>query len=113
MRASMAYFAGAGTVLAAIVGGVGGGLLIADMLSPKSPKQGTETTRLERHLAPAPIAAAATPSGPVPYIAVPQPSAPGTTVAAAPEQPQPQTQTASSAFNHRSSGDGSGALSKS
>jgi hypothetical protein len=94
MRASMAYFAGAGTVIVAIVAGVGGGLLMADIMSPKSPKQGTETTRLERHLAPAPIAAAATPSQPVPYLAAPQPSAPSTTVAAAPAQPQTQTETA-------------------
>ena len=46
MRASTAYFAGAGTVIAAIVAGVGGGLVIADMISPKSPKQGTELSRL-------------------------------------------------------------------
>src|SRR3979409_2737950 len=52
MRASMAYFAGAGTVIAAIVGGVGGGLLISDMISPKSPKQAAELTRLERRRAP-------------------------------------------------------------
>jgi hypothetical protein len=95
MRTSMAYFAGAGTVLAAIVGGVGGGLLIADIVSPKSPKQ--ELSRLERHVAQQPIPAATTPSEPVPYLSAPQPSAPGTTVAAAPEQPQPQTQTASTA----------------
>ena len=40
MRASTAYFAGAGTVIAAIVGGIGGGLLFADMVSPKTPKAG-------------------------------------------------------------------------
>src|ERR1700694_1458881 len=91
MRASMAYFAGAGTVIVAIVAGIGGGLLMADIMSPKSPKQGTETTRLERHLAPAPIPAAATPPGPVPYIAQLPP--PSTTVAAAPAQPQTQTET--------------------
>src|SRR5439155_23238486 len=56
MRVSTAYFAGAGTVVAAIVGGVGGGLLIADMISPKLPK-GTETTRLERRMSPEPIRA--------------------------------------------------------
>ena len=95
MRTSMAYFAGAGTVLAAIVGGVGGGLLIADIVSPKTPKQ--ELSRLERHVAQQPIPAAATPSEPVPYLSAPQPSAPGTTVAAAPEQPRPPTQTASTA----------------
>jgi hypothetical protein len=93
MRASMAYFAGAGTVLAAIVGGVGGGLLIADIVSPKSPKQ--ELSRLERHMSQQPIPAAATPSEPVPYLSAPQPSAPGTTAAAA--QEQPQTQAASAA----------------
>jgi hypothetical protein len=95
MRTSMAYFAGAGTVLAAIVGGVGGGLLIADIVSPKTPKQ--ELSRLERHVAQQPIPAATTPSEPVPYLSAPQPSAPGTTVAAAPEQPRPPTQTASTA----------------
>ena len=72
MRTSMAYFAGAGTVIAAIVGGVGGGLLIADMVSPKSPKQGVEQTRLERRTSPAPIPAASAPSEPVQYLAASQ-----------------------------------------
>lgn len=31
MRASTAYFAGAGTVIVAIAGGLGGGILFADM----------------------------------------------------------------------------------
>jgi hypothetical protein len=97
MRASTAYFAGAGTVIAAIVGGLGGGLLIADIVSPKSPKQGTETTRLERHMASAPIPAAATPSEPVPYLSAPQLPAPGAAIAAAPAQPQAQTEAANSA----------------
>jgi hypothetical protein len=83
MRASMAYFAGAGTVIAAIVGGVGGGLLIADMISPKSPKQ--EQTLLERRTPP-PIQAVAGASEPVPYLAPPQPSAPGAAAATAPIQ---------------------------
>jgi hypothetical protein len=82
MRASMAYFAGAGTVIAAIVGGVGGGLLIADMISPKSPKQ--ELTLLERRTPPAPIQAAVGASEPVAYLAAPQPSAPNPPAAAAP-----------------------------
>jgi hypothetical protein len=92
MRASMAYFAGAGTVIAAIVAGIGGGLLMANIISPKTPKQ--ELTRLERNVSPSPIPAAAAPSGPVPYLAAPQPSAPGTTVAAVPAQPQTQTEAA-------------------
>src|SRR5229473_3442834 len=84
-RSSMAYFAGAGTVIAAIVGGVGGGFLIADMISPKSPKQAAELTRLERRMSPEPIQATVEPA---------QPAAP-TTQAAAQEQTATQ-QTASS-----------------
>jgi hypothetical protein len=93
MRASTAYFAGAGTVVAAIVGGVGGGLLIADMIDPKSPKQGTEMTRLERRMSPEPIQAAPGPSEPVQYLPAPQWSA---AVAAAPAQAQAQTETGNS-----------------
>jgi len=97
MRASMAYFAGAGTVIAAIVGGVGGGLLIADMISPKSPKQAAELTRLERRMSPEPIQAAAGPSEPVPYLVAPQPSAPNPAPAAASAPTQAKTQADNSA----------------
>lgn len=95
MRASMAYFAGAGTVIAAIVGGVGGGLLIADMISPKSPKQ--ELTLLERRTPPAPIQAVAGASEPVAYLAAPQPSVPNPAAAAAPVPTQAKTQADNSA----------------
>jgi hypothetical protein len=95
MRASMAYFAGAGTVIAAIVGGVGGGLLIADMISPKSPKQ--ELTLLERRTPPAPIEAVAGASEPVPYLAAPQPSASGAAAATVPAPTQATTQADNSA----------------
>jgi hypothetical protein len=90
MRASMAYFAGAGTVIAAIVGGVGGGLLIADMVSPKSPKQGVELTRLERRTSPAPISASNAPSEPVQYLSASQlpPSGAAGEPVAAPAQTQ-------------------------
>jgi hypothetical protein len=95
MRTSMAYFAGAGTVVVAIVAGVGGGLIMADIVSPKSPKQGTEQTLLERRMPPKPVEAATAPSVPVPYlVAAPQPAAPATAVAAAPAQPQAPTETA-------------------
>jgi hypothetical protein len=98
MRASTAYFAGAGTVVAAIVAGLGGGLLIANIVSPTTPRQRTETTHLERRMSPEPIQAVAGPSEPVPYLAAPQLSAPGaavtgaapsadTTTAAAPAAP--------------------------
>jgi hypothetical protein len=83
MRASTAYFAGAGTIIAAIVLGAGGALLIANIISPTA-KQGAEMTRLERRMSPEPIAATATPSEPVLYLAAPQPSAPTTVVAAVP-----------------------------
>ena len=72
MRTSTAYFAGAGTVVAAIVAGVSGGLLMGDVISPKSVKQGTELTRLERRMSPEPVAASVAPSEPVPYLATPQ-----------------------------------------
>ncbi len=88
MRASTAYFAGAGTVIAAIVAGVGGGLVIADMISPKSPRQGTEMTRLERRMSAEPIQAAPGPSEPVQYLATSQLSAAVAPVAAAPAQTQ-------------------------
>jgi type IV secretory pathway VirB10-like protein len=88
MPASTAYFAGAGTVIAAIVAGVGGGLVIADMISPKSPKQGTELSRVERRMSSEPIQAASGPSEPVQYVATTQQSAAVTPVAAAPVQAQ-------------------------
>jgi hypothetical protein len=94
MRASTAYFAGAGTVFMAIVAG---GLLIADIISPKSPKQGTEMTRLERRMSPEPIQAAPGPSEPVQYLAAPQLSALGAAVAAAPAQAQTETGNSQSA----------------
>ena len=97
MRASTAYFAGAGTVVMAIVAGVGGGLLIADIIRPKFPKQGTEMTRLERRMSPEPIQAAPGPSEPVQYLAAPQLSALGAAVAAAPAQAQTEAGNSQSA----------------
>jgi hypothetical protein len=49
---STAYFAGAGTVAIAVVLGLGGGLLIAEVMSPKSPAM--ETAKLERRTDPQP-----------------------------------------------------------
>jgi hypothetical protein len=96
MRALTAYFAGAGTVVIAIVAGLGGGLVIADMIHPKSAKQGTEMTRLERHMSPEPVQAKPGPSEPVQYLATPQLSASVAAVAAAPAQAQPQIETGNS-----------------
>lgn len=74
MRASTAFFAGAGTVIAAIVGGIGGGLLFADMISPPSPKQ--EMTRLEQRMSSQPIQVKADPAQPAPNSAVSPSSTP-------------------------------------
>jgi hypothetical protein len=80
----------------AIVAGLGGGLVIADMIHPKSAKQGTEMTRLERHMSSEPVQAKPGPSEPVQYLATPQLSAPVAAVAAAPAQAPPQTETGNS-----------------
>ena len=89
-------------MVAAIVLGLGGGLLMANIISPKSPKQ--ELTRLERQMPPQqPVAATNTaPSQPVPYLVVAQPSAPdpanaapakqSDTAQAEQAQPKPQAQ---------------------
>ncbi len=75
MRTSTAYFAGAGTVVAAIVAGLGGGLLIANIVSPHSSKHDAEMTRLEQRMSTQPISVIAAPSEPVPYLAATQAAA--------------------------------------
>jgi hypothetical protein len=99
MHSSTAYFAGAGTVVVAVVAGLGGGLLFANMITPKTPKM--EQTHLERRMSPEPIQASKGPAEPVPYVAAPQPGTPGVAAAVVPAQVQspqapPQTETASS-----------------
>ena len=105
MRSSMAYFAGAGTVVAAIAAGLGGGFVISSIVSPNQPKQGgTEMTRLERRISPEQIQAMTGSSQPVPYLAQSQvsaavaespPPAPQAQQQAPPPAPQPQQQEAS------------------
>lgn len=103
MRVSTAYFAGAGTVVVAIAAGVGGGLLLGDIMSPQQPKHpSSEVTRLEQRAAPQPIPAMASTSQPVPYMAAPQIANTAGEQAASsqppqqvqPHQPQPQVQEA-------------------
>src|SRR5207237_4177281 len=65
MRTSMAYFAGAGTVVAAVLIGLGGGLMIANIVSPHT----TEMSKLERRMSAAPIPVPNAPSDPAPYLA--------------------------------------------
>jgi hypothetical protein len=112
MRASMAYFAGAGTIVVAIAAGLGGGLTIANVMSPHQEKQ--EQSKLEQRMSakPVPPSAEADQStvqannsqavdqavdksnAPVPYLAATQAATNGpVTVTPAPQtqnQPQPQ-----------------------
>jgi type IV secretory pathway VirB10-like protein len=64
MRASTAFFVGMATVALAIVGGLGGGLLIGDIMSPSPPQRTAAVTQRERPQSP-PLPAA----GALPYTA--------------------------------------------
>jgi hypothetical protein len=90
MRISTAYFAGAGTVIAAIVAGLGGGLLMANIVSPHPSRNGTEMSRLEQRMSARPIPVIAAPSEPVSYLAATQAAATNPIVVAAPVENQPQ-----------------------
>lgn len=48
MRASTAYFVGAGSIVAAIVIGLGGGIVAGNIMHPIAPKQGPDTSKTER-----------------------------------------------------------------
>ncbi len=67
MRAATAYFVGAGTIIAAIAIGLGGGIVAGNIMNPISPKQGPDTSRLEHRAQPE--VATAAPSEHVPYLA--------------------------------------------
>jgi hypothetical protein len=75
MRTSMAYFAGAGTVVAAVVAGLGGGLMVANIISPHTPRHATEMSKLEQRMSAAPIPASNAPSDLAPYLAATQAAA--------------------------------------
>src|SRR5882672_4719792 len=66
MRTTTAYFAGVGTMVAAVAVGLGGGLLISNIVSPHEPK--TEMSKLELRMSSKPIPASNAPSEPVPYV---------------------------------------------
>jgi hypothetical protein len=90
----MAYFAGVGTVIAAVGAGLGGGYLAANISNP--PTQGV--SKLERRMSAEPITVSAAPAEPVRQVAVTNP-----TSAPAQEQaqplPQPQTEAAAPSAN--------------
>lgn len=80
MRISTAYFAGVGTVIAAVGAGLGGGYLAANIASP--PTQAV--SKLERRMSAEPISVSTTPTEPVQRVVA-------TNAASAPAQ-QPQAQ---------------------
>lgn len=87
MRAVTAFFAGVGTVAVAITAGLGGGLLLGDIMSPQQPKhQSSEVTRLEQRMSSQPIPASTEATQPVPYMA---PNQVANTTAEPPQQAQP------------------------
>jgi hypothetical protein len=85
MRISTAYFAGVGTVIAAVSAGLGGGYLAANITSPPTQM----ISKLERRMSAEPITVSTAPAEPVPHAAATNPAA-----APAQEQTQqrPQTQ---------------------
>ena|SRR5437868_3626140 len=93
MRATSAFFAGVGTVAVAIGAGLGGGLLLGDIMSPQQPKYpSSEVTRLEQRGSPQ-IQAANGASQPVPYLSSTQAAATAADPPAQqPQQPQSQLQ---------------------
>ena len=91
MRASMAYFAGAGTVVVAIAVGLGGGFVIADVMNPQARKE-LSKVELQAKTQPSAQPSVAQPS--------PQPSPSPATASNAPQTPVPnvaQVQPAASA----------------
>jgi hypothetical protein len=87
MRTSMAYFAGVGTVIAAVGAGLGGGYLAANIAHP--PTQAV--SKLERRMSAEPIAVSTAPAERVPHAAATAATNP--VPAPAQEQPQQQPQT--------------------
>ncbi|WP_426421137.1 hypothetical protein [Bradyrhizobium genosp. A] len=56
MRASTAYFVGAGSIVAAIAIGLGGGIVAGNIMHPIAPKQGPDTSKMaQRAEAAAPV----------------------------------------------------------
>ncbi|MET3911551.1 type IV secretory pathway VirB10-like protein [Bradyrhizobium sp. S3.3.6] len=49
MRASTAYFVGAGSIVAAIAIGLGGGIVAGDIMQPIAPKQGPDAGKIAQH----------------------------------------------------------------
>lgn len=89
MRTTTAFFAGAGTVVIALAAGLGGGMVIANIVSPHQPKPAVETAKLERRTA-QPIATSNAPAEPVSYLGAIQAAATNPVVVSPAPQAQPQ-----------------------
>jgi hypothetical protein len=90
MRVMTAFFAGVGTVAVAIGAGLGGGLLLGNIMSPQQPKHpSSEVTRLEQRASQQPIQAMNGATQPVPYMTSTQAAA----AVAEPSAQQPPRQT--------------------
>ncbi|MEH2489357.1 hypothetical protein [Bradyrhizobium sp. AZCC 2230] len=68
MRASTAYFVGAGSIVAAIVIGLGGGIVAGNIMHPIAPKQGPDTGKMAQRAEAAAPATTNAPSERVQYI---------------------------------------------
>jgi hypothetical protein len=92
MRTTTAFFAGAGTIAVALAAGLGGGLLISNIVSPHAPKQGAELSKVERRTTD-PIPASNPASESSPYIEATQAAATKpVTVSPAPQAPSQEAQ---------------------
>ena len=92
MRTTTAFFAGAGTIAVALAAGLGGGLLISNIVSPHAPRQGAELSKVERR-ATDPIPASNAASESSPYIEATQAAATKpVTVSPAPQAPSQEAQ---------------------
>ena len=90
MRSSTAYFVGAGTIVAAIAIGLGGGLIAGNIMHPVAPKIGPDTSKLESPVEP--VATTSAPSDRVQYLT--GTTAFGTAVAPTQAETQAKPQTA-------------------
>ncbi|MCK1743635.1 hypothetical protein IVA80_22995 [Bradyrhizobium sp. 139] len=97
MRASTAYFVGAGTIVAAIAIGLGGGIVAGNIMNPVAPKQGPDTSKMAQRADAAKPATTDAPSERLQYLTGSQ--AFGAMIAAPvqaearPEAAKPETQT--------------------
>lgn len=68
MRASTAYFVGAGTIIAAIAIGLGGGIVAGNIMNPVAPKKGPDTSKMAQRAEAATPASTNAPSERVNYL---------------------------------------------